>query len=253
MKIEQIIQKINEHYPPELAYEWDNSGLVLGDKTREAHKIMLTLDVTPQVLEEASTENCDLIISHHPLIFGGIKSITADSRTGKMLLFAAERKIAVFTAHTNADTAENGINTRLAKILGLENATVIEPTGENTGLGRIGDINPETLEAFCNRVKNALKTPFVRFCGNGKQTIKKVAVGSGSCSSLIPQAIEKGADVIVTADLKYHTCLDFASDNFSVIDAGHFPTENMIKEMFAEILEGENLIFSSQKDVFEVI
>ena len=251
MKLEEIIKKINAHYPPSLAYEWDNPGLTLGDKSREITKIMVTLDVTRSVLREAAEKGANLIISHHPLIFSGIKSITPDSHIGDMLLFAAENKIALFAAHTNMDTAENGINTRLAEMLGIENALIIEPNGENTGLGKIGGIKPQSLECFAEFVKKKLNTPFVRISGNRNQLIKKAAVGSGSCSELIEKAIDMGADTIVTADLKYHTCLDYASDSFSIIDAGHFPTEHMAQEMFAEILKGEEIIFSSQQDILE--
>lgn len=253
MKLEKIIEKMDMNYPPELAYEWDNSGLVLGDKSREIKKIAVTLDVTEDVLREAADSGCDLIISHHPPVFGGVKSITTDDRIGKMLLFAAERGIALFAAHTNADTAENGINAKLAEMFGLKNTEIIEPNGEKTGLGRIGDTEAETLADFCRRIKTVLKTPFVRVSGNKNQIVKRVAVGSGSCSELIPKAIEMGADVLVTADVKYHTCLDYVSDKFSIADAGHFPTENIVKDMFAEIFKGEDIVFSSQRDVFEII
>lgn len=253
MKLGEIIEKINAYYPSVLAYEWDNPGLALGDKERSINKIMLTLDVTEQVLHDAEREGADLVVSHHPLIFGGVKSITTDTHIGRMLLFAAERKIALFSAHTNMDTAEDGINARLARLFGFKDSVIIEPNGETTGLGRIGSIDEMCLLEFCEIVKKTLNTPFVRVSGCKNQLIKKVAIGSGSCAELIPRAIEMGADTIVTADLKYHTCLDYASDKFSIIDAGHFPTENIVKEMFAEILKGENIVFSSQRDVFEVI
>lgn len=253
MKLEKIIEKIDACYPPNLAYDWDNPGLILGDKSREINKIMLTLDVTEQVLNEAIEKGANLIISHHPLIFSGVKSITADSHIGKILLCAAENKIALFAAHTNMDTAADGINTRLAAVLGIENTSIIEQSGENSGLGKIGDIEPQTLESFCSLVKARLATPFVRYSGNKNQLIKRVAVGSGSCSELIPKAIKMGADTIVTADLKYHTCLDYASDSFSIIDAGHFPTEQMAREMFAEILKGEDICISSQTDIFNMM
>lgn len=253
MKLEKIIEKINECYPPEAAYDWDNPGLILGDKTREITKIMLTLDVTEQVLAEAVENGANLIISHHPVIFSGIKQINTDSVCGRIILRAAENKIALFAAHTNMDVAKDGVNERLADLLGLKNLEIAEPTADGCGLGRIGDTEEQSLSDFCQKVKNVLKTPFVRVSGNKNQIIKRVAVGSGSCSELIPKAIEMGADVIVTADLKYHTCLDYASDTFSVVDAGHFPTENMVRDMFAEILKGEDIVFSSQKDIFEVI
>lgn len=255
MKLFEIIEKINSHYPPCLAYDWDNPGLIFGRKEQTVNKILVSLDITEEVIKEAAQKSANLVISHHPLIFSGIKSVNEDTRVGKILLFAAEHNISLFCTHTNMDTAENGINTYLAKLLNMENTEFIEknPDFENAGLGKIGTVTPTTLASLAKKVKTVLNTPFVRICGNEEQPIQKIAVASGSCSELIPTAVSLGADVIITGDLKYHTCLDYTSETFSVIDAGHFPTENIVKNMFAEILGGENIVFSSQKDIFKII
>ena len=155
------------------------------------------------------------------------------------------------------DVAPDGINTYLAKMFNLQDTQIIEPDSryENTGLGRIGKIKKTTLSCFLEEVKNILNTPFLRYSGNENQQIQNVAIGSGSCSELIPKSIEMGADTIITADLKYHTCLDFASDTFSIIDAGHFPTENIVKDIFYNIFSdtGIEILKYDQEDIFKFI
>ena len=155
------------------------------------------------------------------------------------------------------DTAPNGINKKLSDMFSLNDSEIIEKN-ENTlgaGLGRIGNINEVTLETFLNRVKQILNIPSLRYCGSKNQIIKRVAIGSGSCSELIEKSIEMGADTIITGDLKYHTCLDFTSSSFSIIDAGHFPTEQIVKDMFYDLLKdtGIEIIKSSQQDIFDII
>ena len=257
MKLKEIISLIENYFPLDYAYEWDNSGLQIGDINQEINKILISLDLTEENLQYAVNNKIDCIITHHPLIFSGIKNITADTKTGRMILTAIENKISVYSAHTNMDVAPEGINTFLCRIFNMKNTEIIEPHPcyENTGLGKIGDIAPISLSCLMEEIKDKLNTPAIRYSGDENQIIKKVAVGSGSCSELIPQAIKLGADTIITADLKYHTCLDYASNNFSIIDAGHFPTENIIKEIFFNILSKTDIeiIKYNQTDVFRFI
>lgn len=256
MILKELINIIEKNYPLNLAYSWDNPGLILGDSKREIKKAFISLDVTSEVIEEAIKTNSDCIISHHPFIFSGLKQINSSSLQGSLILKCAENKIALYSAHTNMDTAPEGINKKLSDMFSLKNSEIIEKNDEieNAGLGRIGNINEISLNLFLDKVKSTLKTPFVRYSGNKNQIIKRVAIGSGSCSELIPKAISMGADTIITGDLKYHTCLDYAGDHFSIIDAGHFPTEQIIKDMFYEILKNTDveLIKSNQQDIFNI-
>ena len=256
MKISDILSIIESNYPKDLAYEWDNPGLILGDENRNIKKALVSLDVTQEVLNEAISNKAELIISHHPLIFSGIKQINSSSKTGRIILKASEHKIALIAAHTNMDTAKQGINTRLCKILSIQNSEIIEENKDfpGCGLGRIGKIEKTTLKEFLKKVKQTLNAGYLRYSGDPDQILQTAAVGSGSCSDIIPQAIKKGADVIITGDLKYHTCLDYCNKNFSIIDAGHFPTEQIVKDMFYEILSNckIDIIKSSQKDIFNI-
>lgn len=257
MKLKEIISLIENYFPLDYAYEWDNPGLQIGDINQEINKILISLDLTEENLQYAVNNKIDCIITHHPLIFSGVKHITSDTKTGRMILTAIENKISVYSAHTNMDVAPEGINTFLSEIFNMKNTKIIEPHPcyDNTGLGKIGDITPTSLSNLMEEIKDKLNTPKIRYSGDENQIIKKIAIGSGSCSELIPQAIKLGADTIITADLKYHTCLDYASNNFSIIDAGHFPTENIIKEIFFNILSETNIeiIKYNQTDVFRFI
>ena len=252
MRLYEIAELIEREFPLEDAYEWDNCGLLLGDRNRDIKTVLLSLDVTPSVLEEAKNCGAELILSHHPILFGGAKRITSDTAEGKTVMSLLENKIAVYAAHTNCDVGKNGINARLAELFGLCGA---EPLEEN-GLGRIGNLEkPLTLLEFAESTKLILNTPFVRICGDKTATLSRVAVASGACADSIPRAAEKGAEVIVTADMKYHEMLDYSELGIAIIDAGHYPTENIVKDIFYGILKdtGLTLVKSANPDIFQLV
>ncbi len=251
MKLKEITAKIEEEFPTETAYEWDNAGLIFGDGESEIKKVMTTLDVTESVAEQAVNWGADLIISHHPLIFSPTKKINNESEIGRILLTAAKNGISIYAAHTNCDVGKNGINARLAEIFELEE---VEPLEEN-GLGRIGNLARDMgLEEFAAYVKNKLATPYVR-AGGGKGSISRVAIGSGACADSIVTARKKGADVMVTADMKYHEMLSAAACGIAVIDAGHYPTEVCAKKIFAEIISScpVEVKEANTEDIFKYI
>ena len=257
MKLKDIIKIAENEYPPELAYEWDNSGLFFGDLDSEISKITVTLDITPNVVEQAVNNGSQLILSHHPITMGGIKKLSDGSIQSECIVSALKNNIAIYSAHTNMDTAKNGINARLARLFELENVFVMEKDKpyEECGLGRVGKLRKATtLNEFCETVKDKLATPFVRVCGSDR-IIETVAFASGSCSEYVPSAIKAGADVIVTADMKYHNCIEFVHDGIAIIDAGHYPTENIVKNMFSELLRsaGAEIVFADTDDIFRII
>lgn len=249
MKIKEIIKKIEAEFPTEAAMEWDNVGLLLGDGESEAKKVFLTLDITYDVIEQARDAGAELVLSHHPIMFSPIQKITADTEIGKMLLLAAENKINLYAAHTNCDVAQTGINAYLAKLFELENAVPLE----ESGLGRIGDLKEEAgFSDFARLVCKKLNTPHVRYCGDESRKVKRVAVGSGACSDSVAMAYELGADVMITGDTKYHEMTDAVAMGINVIDAGHYPTEIVVTDIFADILKdtGLELIKAQSRDVF---
>ena len=253
MKAYEIASIIEKEAPLSLAYSWDNVGILCGDSEKEIKKALLTLDVNEFTVNEAIQNNCGMIISHHPILLGGIKRIDFSTSDGRMLKNLIKNEIVVFSAHTNMDTAKNGINTVLADIFELTDAKILEENGEETGLGRYGNLQKSvSLDEFCETVKTKLNTPHVRVCGDLKAKIKTVAVASGSCSDIIPLAKEKGCDVIITADMKYHNAMDSVFSGISVIDAGHYPTEIIVMDIFEKLLKNTEIetVKSQNKDIF---
>lgn len=250
MKISNVIDILEKVFPKELACEWDNVGLLVGDKNREVKTVVTCLDVTEDVIEFAKNVEAELIVSHHPIIFSPINCINGDIKIGKLILSCIENKIAVYSAHTNCDKAENGINARLARMFNLKD---VEPLEED-GLGRIGNIDKEVpFLDFAKMVEDKLLAK-IRFCGDTKKPIKRVAICSGAGEDCIPAAMQKGADVIITGDTKYHGMLD-VKDDINVIDAGHFGTECVVAEIFAEILydKGVQVFWQDAEDVYKYL
>lgn len=252
MELNEIAQIIEREFPLSSAFEWDNCGLLLGDRKRDIKTVLLSLDVTCAVAEEAKSVGADLILSHHPILFDATKRITADTAEGRLIAELMQNKICVYSAHTNCDVGKNGINARLAKIFNLLGIEFLE---EN-GLGRIGTLKKAvSFSDFSILAKKLLNTPFVRICGDKNTEISRVAVASGACADSIPTAVKKGADAIVTADMKYHDMLNYSQEGICIIDAGHYPTEIIVTDIFCELLAdtGIKLIKSKNPDIFEFV
>ena len=257
MKLKNIIDIIEKEYPKDLAYDWDNSGLFYGDLDFEIKKVMITLDITVDVINQAIKNEVNLIISHHPILMSKIMTLSDNSMQSEMIKLAIKNNIFIYSAHTNMDTAKNGINKRLASLFKLKDVDILlkDKPYDDCGLGIFGTIDcPTDLYDFCNVVKENLKTPFVRVVKENKK-IKKIAIASGSCSEIIPVAIDCGCDVIITGDMKYHNSIEYVYGGISIIDAGHFPTERIVLDMFYELLSGFDfeIIKAEISDIFKVI
>lgn len=258
VKVKDIVGEIEKFAPKELAYSWDNTGFILGDSEKEVKKVFLTLDVFKETVDEAVKMGADMIISHHPILFKGIQAVDYTSQQGYIVKELIKNDIALYASHTSMDCAKGGINDVLANKLGITDSQVIEINSDfpGCGLGRIGKISKETtLKEYAEFVKTALNTPFVRVCGDFDKKIKAVAVGGGACDDLIPDAIAMGADVLVTADMKYHISAEAVEDGIAVIDAGHYPTEVFVTEIFEKLLDDMDveIVKSSHKDVFKMV
>ena len=209
---------------------WDNSGFLVGDGNKEIKKVMVALDVTEPVLNEAFEKGAQLIISHHPVIFGALKEIHPKN----IAFLAAEKGIAVISAHTCLDIADGGVNDCLAAALGLEN---VEKVDDGEGLMRIGELK-ESLSCidFVKYVAEKLNVGGIKYTPTAKM-IKKVAVCGGSGGDLYPAAISAGADAYVTGEVKHHEAIEAAMMGLVLYEAGHYHTENVYKEMLKGVLE----------------
>lgn len=257
MKANNIIELIENFCPKLLAYPWDNVGLLCGDSKKEVKKVFLTLDTNLTTVREAISKDADMIISHHPILFEKINRIDYTTSEGQMLKLLIENNIPLFAAHTNMDTAKGGINDRLAQMFNLTDIKILDQhtEDETAGLGRYGNLkNPVKFIDLANECKKILNTP-IRAAGDFNKTIKTAAVASGSCSEVIPLAKEKGADAVITGDMKYHNTIDMTELDICVIDAGHYPTEICVMDIFEDILKntGLEIIKSKNKDIFHFI
>lgn len=247
----EIISFIEKSAPLELAEEWDNIGLLVGNRENYVNRILVCLDITSETLAEAINKKVDLIITHHPVIFKGIKKLNEDEIKGKLLYSLIRNNISVYAAHTNLDFAVDGVNTHLALLMGINDAETLAK-----GPGKVGQLEYiMTMNDFIKKVKAVLNVPHVRVAGKPKSGIQKVAVFSGSFDDDLEAVIHSGADVLVTGDLKYHTALDAREAGLCIVDAGHFNTEKIILPVLAALLKGkfqeiQILTFLQEEDPF---
>lgn len=211
--------------PRELAESWDNVGLLVGDPEAAVERVLVALDITPQVAEEALERGCQLIVAHHPVMncaWHPVQTVRADDRQGRTLTALLRGGVAAICMHTNLDAAEGGVNDQLAWALGLTDTI---PLNEQK-IGRIGTLSCEKpLEQFLHDVVKSLGCRGLRYRGGGRP-VHRVAVGGGACGEYIPQALAQGCDTFVTSDLRYNDFLD--TQGLNLIDAGHFPTEDVV-------------------------
>ncbi len=227
----------------------DNSGLLLGDETRPVFSVLVCLDVTPEVADEAEDANADMIISHHPLIFDGIKSVTKSSPLGRTLYRLIKSDISVYCAHLNLDVAPNGVAKILADKMGLSDCKAILPVSEDAGLGRIGKLaTPMPLREFYDLAVEVLGDSSAKLCGDFYRQIGVAAVAPGSCGgdmSLLEAVYEMGADVLLTGEIKHHVALCAKELGITLIDGGHHSTEYpaipVLVDMLSEYAEKRGL------------
>lgn len=239
--IKEIINCLEQVAPLCWQEDYDNAGLVVGNKDLECTGVMVCLDIFSTTLHQAVNKNCNLVISHHPLIFKGIKKIVHDSELETVLALALKNNIAVYCTHTNMDAAFTGVNYMLAKKLGLTHFEPIdnslhEDNPQYFGEGAMGQLKEKILaKDYLIKVKQTLGLKAIRYIGDENKIIQKIGLCGGSGSFLVGKAIEKGCQMFLTGDIKYH---DFLSTEGKIIlaDIGHFESEQFIKERFIEII-----------------
>ncbi len=226
--------------PRSMKMDWDNVGLLCGCKSTPVTKVLVALDPFEHVCREAADWGAELIVTHHPLIFQPVPNVTDETSIGRSIMALCRHGISAINAHTNLDQAPGGVNDVLAATLGLENVEIISPIGAEIpyGLLRCGTVTEQPLEDFLSTVKNNLRCDGLRFVDGGKP-VRKVAVGGGSCSGGMLEALDAGCDTFVTADVKYNGFWDAHDLGLSLIDAGHFHTENAVVAVLAAKLQAQ--------------
>lgn len=237
MILKDILQKINELCPFSLQEEWDNSGMQVGNPDAEIKKVLVAFDLTEDVVAEAEEKKVDLVITHHPFFFKGIRSIDISTAKGRMISGLLKNDIALVACHTNLDKVGYGVSAVLGQQLGLSDCRPFIAEGDDIGFGVIGQL-PEliSLSAFTEQVKKSLQISMVRVVGDGSRMVQSVAAMGGAGSDFMAEAKAMGADVYVTADLKYHDGQMAAEMGLALIDAGHFETEASTMKPFMKKL-----------------
>lgn len=240
--IKDIIAKLDLEAPFNLAEEWDNVGLLVGNPEQQVRSILIGLDPTTELLEEAITQKADTILTHHPVIFKPLACIDTAQPEGKVLQLALRHNISIIACHTNLDSAEAGVSDILAERLGVCRLQPIIPAGTDNpsaGLGRIGQLDPpvDTME-FLSRVMNVLDLPTLQVAGTLPDRVQTVAVCGGSGSEFAGAALAKGADIYITAELKHNIARWTEERNFCVVDGTHYATEKPAVELLAGKLTG---------------
>lgn len=234
-EIQRIIQQL---YPEEAAYEWDNVGLQVGQLNQDVHSILIALDATMDVVEEARMLGANWILTHHPLLFRPMSRIDLSTYGGKTIATLIRQDITLYAAHTNYDVARRGMNVHLAEILGLRELQPLEDHEDSYGLGIIGTLDQSvSLDRFIETVKTSLELSALRRIGEDDRTISRVALAAGSGSSVIPTAIRKQVDVLLTGDVTYHHALDAAQQGFTILDVGHHIERLALPSLKQELIE----------------
>jgi dinuclear metal center YbgI/SA1388 family protein len=240
--VKDILDIIETIAPAALAESWDNVGLMIGNPSDRVHSILLGLDPTLPLLDEAAALGSNLIITHHPIIFHPLKSVRSEQPEGRFIHEAIRQNINVISCHTNLDSAAPGVSDSLADELGLlDTVPLVIEAGSNaqTGLGRIGNFpKPVTADEFIKRLKKACSPPWLLEAGARPERIDRAAICGGSCSDLAETAVRSGAQVFVTAEVKHSIARWAEQKGLWVIDAGHFATENLAMTNFSRQLAG---------------
>lgn len=233
MKVSELTDWLESHYPASAAEDWDNVGFLVGDDTREMHHVFLALDLTAETLEEAVLAGADMIVTHHPMIFGGMKRINNHDFVGRKVLRLIQQGIPYYAMHTNYDIL--GMAELSADYLGLTHTQVLSVTQEDgehqEGIGRVGMLPKKmTLKECAVFVKEAFHLGDVKVFGDLNTEVSCAAVCTGSGKSLMKEVLSSGAQAYITGDIDHHTGLDAVEQGLCLIDAGHYNTEYIFME-----------------------
>jgi len=237
MNLKELLNKIDKIIPFNLSETWDNTGLILGNNEMPVSDICLTLDATPEVVDQAADLKCNVIITHHPLIFNPINNVDTLTITGAVIKKAIKNDIAIISLHTNWD--KSGLNNVLASALNLNNIRTLQPQKkEEDRIGVIGELTrKKNADDFLKMVMDAWSLTHVRYHeAKGKKTISRAAICGGAASEFWIDALHENADVYITAEVKYHHRLAAAYKGLSIIEADHYEMENCSLSSLAKSL-----------------
>ena len=236
IKCQDLIEKIEERYPRIYACDWDNTGLLAGDREQEIQSVYIALDATDRVIDGAIQAGADLLVTHHPMIFGSIKSVTTDDYVGERLIRLIRGNVSCYAMHTNYDVM--GMAELAASYLELTDTFVLEEVFDGEGIGRVGSLpSAMTLKECAELVKERFHLPNVKVFGDLNKIVRIAALSPGAGKSMAKPALMSGADVLITGDIDHHTGIDMEDCGMAVIDAGHYGIEHIFIEDMKVFLE----------------
>lgn len=239
MKVSDIISRLEQIAPPHLQESYDNAGLITGHPDQEVTGVLFSLDAIETVVDEAIQKGCNLIVSHHPIVFRGLKRFNGANYVERTVIKAIRHEIALYAIHTNLDNVlHRGVNERIAQRLGLQNIQILAPKAgmPDIGAGITGSLpQPMNELDFLHQIKTAMHTRCIRHTALTGKMVQKIAVCGGSGSFLLSDAVKAGADVFITADFKYHEFFD-ADHHIVIADIGHYESEQFTIPLLFEII-----------------
>ena len=242
MECKKVIEILEKQSPKSYACDWDNVGLLVGREDKEIQKIYIALDATDEAIEEASANGADMLLTHHPMIFKGMKRVTQEDFIGRRIIRLIQNDIVYYAMHTNFDVM--GMADLAADYLGISDTRVLEitsvsETGEE-GIGRYGSLKKEmTVRECCEEVKQAFSLENVKVFGDLERKVKTAAISPGSGRSVISNALQAGVDVLITGDIDHHEGIDAVAQKLTVIDAGHYGVEHIFIPYMEQYLKRE--------------
>ncbi|MBS6397983.1 MAG: Nif3-like dinuclear metal center hexameric protein [Clostridiales bacterium] len=244
MRCSEICALLEQEYSPEYACEWDNVGLLAGRREKEVKKVLLALDATDEAVRMAAEQKADMLITHHPMIFSPLKRVTDDDMNGRRLITLIQNDISYYAMHTNYDT--RGMADLAARMLNLQECTVLEEVKDGEGIGRVGVLPKRMTLAECARlVKDAYGIPSVKFFGDPKQEVFTAAICPGAGRSTMKEVLRFQCDVYITGDIDHHTGIDAVDQGLCIIDAGHYGIEHIfmkdVKDYLEKVLSGVHM------------
>lgn len=240
-ELKKIIEKTEEFAPLNLACSWDNVGLILGDRNKNVNKILLALDLDIDIAKEAKKAGAEAVFTHHPIMFKPVNKINTDTPEGRCILYMLQNDIALYSAHTNLDAAEGGLNDYLAALYELEDVKVTDThyTDENGrvfGLGRCGKLPKEfELEELAGYIREKTGANDVSYVGESTAKLKTAAICSGGGGSRVNAETAEAADVYITGDIKYSNARDASALGLNLISIGHYDTEIFCMDIFEKL------------------
>ena len=259
MKIKTLVKRLGKEFPLSLAESWDNVGLLVGDEDREITKVQISLDATEKVIDHAIETGANLIITHHPLIFTGLKNITSKNFMGRKMIKLIENKIAVYSMHTNLDIGNGGLNEYITSKLGVETSKILDEKkdGNNISLGGIGRVfnlsKQMELGEYLLIIKEKLGLESVRVVGEMDKNIKKIAIVNGSGASYLDKVKKINVDLFITGDIKYHEGLDATEMGIALFDIGHYESEHFFTEIIEKYCYDLDVEVYNDKPIFSNI